>query len=264
MLVPSMTERTERETLLRRYSGRFVPPPLGYGTVRDYCDSCDYLPSLSSAQNDLKDLQRPWTVKAALGLLPQGARLLEIGAGQPLVAAFLAELGYAVTVVDPYDGSAGGPREFETFTKLYPKVRILQGRFESDLPELCGEIFDGIYSVSVLEHIPEPALGALFQAISSHLPPGGKSFHSIDCVSEGNDAGYHFDQCFRISSYQCDMAGGLLKREELGELLTHARADIETYYLSAAGHNLWRGGLPYDRFPFRKVLSLQTAVSRSE
>src|SRR5712692_5097989 len=93
---------TEKDALLKRYAGRFPIKAFDYGTVRDYCDSCDHLPWLSSAQNDLKDLQRPWTVKAALGLLAPGSRLLEIGAGQPLVAAFLAELGYDVTVIDPY------------------------------------------------------------------------------------------------------------------------------------------------------------------
>src|SRR5438067_9785920 len=186
---------TEIDNLIRRYSGRFPVPMFSYGTVRDYCDSCDNLPWLSSVQNDLKDLQRPWTVKATLGLLPPGSRLLEIGAGQPLVAAWLANLGYRVTIVDPYDGSGGGPLEFDRFVQLYPKVRIIRSRLEANLPELEGELFDGIYSISVLEHISEPALGALFQAISAYLPPDGRSFHSVDCVSEGNDASYHFDHC---------------------------------------------------------------------
>jgi hypothetical protein len=61
-------------------------------------------------------------VKAALGLLPVGSRLLEIGAGQPLVAAFLAELGYDVTIIDPYDGSGGGPTDYQLFVQLYPNV----------------------------------------------------------------------------------------------------------------------------------------------
>ena len=71
----------QKAALIARYSGRFHVPPLSYGTVRDYCDSCDHLPWLASVQNDLKDLQRPWTIKATLGLLPPPARLLEIGAG---------------------------------------------------------------------------------------------------------------------------------------------------------------------------------------
>src|SRR6266851_3507891 len=164
----------ERTALIERYASKFPVEPLAYGTVRDYCDSCDHLPRLSTLQNDLKDLQRPWTVKAALGLLAPGSRLLEIGAGQPLVAAFLAELGYDVTVIDPYDGSGGGPTEFDKFVQLYPRVSIIRGHFGPGLPELANETFDGIYSISVLEHVPEPGLGRIFAALSGHLRPGGR------------------------------------------------------------------------------------------
>jgi SAM-dependent methyltransferase len=249
----------QKAALIARYSGRFRVPPLSYGTVRDCCDSCDYLPWLSTLQHDLKDLQRPWTVKAALGLLPSGSRLLEIGAGQPIVAATLAELGYNVTVIDPYDGSGGGPTQFEDFVRLYPKVRIVRAEFQPDLPQLKNQIFDAIYSISVLEHVPEPALRALFHAISGHLEPGGRSFHSVDCVTAGNGASYHFEQCLRIANYQREIAGGSsMERKALVELFERADEDIETCYLSAAGHNLWRSKTPYEMFPFRKVLSFQT------
>jgi len=252
----------ERTALIERYAGKFPVEPLAYGTVRDYCDSCDHLPCLSTLQNDLKDLQRPWTVKAALGLLPPGSRLLEIGAGQPLVAAFLAELGYDVTVIDPYDGSGGGPTEVENFMQLYPNIRIIRDQFRLGVPQLKHETFDGIYSISVLEHLHEPALGALFQAVSVHLRHRGRSFHSVDCVIQGVGAAYHFEQCCRILAYQCEItcksfAAG---NKELAELFDKASGDLETCYLSAAGHNLWRAGAAYETFPFRKVLSFQTAA----
>ncbi len=249
----------EKETLLTRYHQTFTIPSLSYGTVRDYCDSCDHLTLLSSAQNDLKDLQRPWTIKAALGLLSPGATLLEIGAGQPLVAATLAELGYNVTVIDPYDGSGGGPTNFDEYVRSYPKLRIIRDQFRIALPQLVDQTFDGIYSVSVLEHIPEPSLGELFQAISHHLRGNGWSFHSVDCVIEGAQALYHCQQCQRIAGYQNKLAR-ISARQQLDELIQQAHADLETCYLSAAGHNLWRGRLSYDEFPFRKVISVQFAA----
>ncbi len=132
---------TEKAALVEHYAVKFRVKPFDYGTVRDYCDSCDHLPCLSTLQNDLKDLQRPWTVKAALGLLPPGSRLLEIGAGQPLVAALLAELGYDVTVIDPYDGSGRGPTEVENFMQLYPNIRIIRDQFRLGVPELKNQIF---------------------------------------------------------------------------------------------------------------------------
>jgi 2-polyprenyl-3-methyl-5-hydroxy-6-metoxy-1,4-benzoquinol methylase len=253
----------QKAALIARYSGRFHVPLLSYGTVRDYCDSCDHLPWLASVQNDLKDLQRPWTVKAALGLVPVGSRLLEIGSGQPLVAAFLAELGYKVTVVDPYDGSGGGPTEFDTFVQLYPKVQIVRRPFQANLPELANQTFDGIYSISVLEHIPAPDLTSIVDAISCHLTPGGCVFHSVDCVIEGADAVYHVEQCKRVALYHKMMTKGLpTDAEDITTLFETARHDLETCYLSAAGHNLWRGAQPYETFPFRKVLSFQFATNR--
>ena len=65
------------------------------------------------ANGDLKDVQRPWVLKAIVGAVPPGSRLLEIGAGEPLVAELLARLGYDVTVVDPYDGRDRGPTDLE-------------------------------------------------------------------------------------------------------------------------------------------------------
>ncbi len=251
----------EKAGLLRRFAANYSVKFLDYGTVRDYCDSCDHLPSLSLAQNDLKDLQRPWTVKAALGLLPIGSRVLEIGAGQPLVAGLLADLGYDVTIVDPYDGSGQGPTAFAEFVEAYPNVRIIRDQFRSGMPQLKDEVFDGIYSVSVLEHVSEPALGALFEGVSEHLQRSGHSFHSIDCVVEGPGTVFHFEQCFKIIKYQRQLSSkSPLPSTQLADVLLQATRDLETFYLSPAGHNLWRAGAAYDTFPFRKVISLQTAI----
>jgi SAM-dependent methyltransferase len=189
--------------------------------------------------------------------------LLEIGAGQPLVAACLAELGYQVIVVDPYDGSGGGPTEFDRFVQLYPSVQILRRTFQAELPELAKQTFDGIYSISVLEHIPAPELAAIINAISSYLRPGGWVFHSIDCVIEGASAAYHIEQCKRITAHHNTLMEGMaVDTGDIVKLFERARHDLETCYLSAAGHNLWRGAQPYETFPFRKVLSFQFATNR--
>ncbi|MBV9657073.1 MAG: methyltransferase domain-containing protein [Verrucomicrobia bacterium] len=252
--------------LRARYVGRFPVPAVSVGTVRDYCDSADHLPALANAQGDLKDLQRPWTVKALLGAVPPGGRLLEVGGGEPLAAALLAQLGYEVTVVDPYDGSGRGPTEFAEFARCYPRVRLVRRIFECGLEELRDERFDAIYSISVLEHVPEPALGQLFAAIAEHLKPGGHSLHCMDCVSAGKGDQFHIEQGDRVLAYQQTLTGVPADRDERAsdsrarELVDRAHADLETFYLSAAGHNLWRGGLSYDDFPFRKVISLQTVV----
>ena len=177
------------------------------------------------------------------------------------MAAALADLDYNVTVVDPYDGSGGGPTAYEQFVQSYPRVRIIQEEFRLGLAELESQTFDAIFSISVLEHVPDPFLSIVFQAASMHLRPGGWSFHSVDCVIHGAQSTYHREQCSRIVRYLNQLAArDAIPGKELLKLVDRANDDIETCYLSAAGHNLWRGGLSYDEFPFRKVISVQLAI----
>ncbi len=115
--------------IAERYRGRFPLAPISYGTARDFADSADHLPGLVSASGDMKDLQRCWMLKAVLGNVEPGGRILEIGAGEPLLAGLLSHLSYEVTVVDPYDGSDNGPRSYEEFRRLYPDLEFVRDRF---------------------------------------------------------------------------------------------------------------------------------------
>ncbi|MEP7340311.1 MAG: class I SAM-dependent methyltransferase [Acidobacteriota bacterium] len=267
-----------REAIRLRYSG-YQTAPFDYATVRDFCDSFDHLSPLLLFNGDLKDVQRPWTVKAVLATTPPGSRLIEIGGGEPRAATALAELGYHVTVVDPYDGAGNGPTEYERYVKQYPGVQIIKDRFGVDLPlepASCGAIF----SISVLEHLPASEVANVFAGIRKFLRPGGHSIHCIDSVIGGNDTEYHYHQLKLILHEQSKLIrpeqtpdemlpdemlpDEMLPDETLYDrLLAQLGGDLETFYLSAEGHNLWRGGTSYDDFPFRKVVSIQTCVHSS-
>ena len=246
--------------LLRRYNGTFAVAPLSYGTVRDYCDSIDHVPVLSTRQKDLKDLQRPWVVKAILGLCPPGSKLLEIGAGEPLAAQILLELGYKVVVVDPYDGSGRGPVEYDLYRTQYPAVELHRALFTPDLPGLERASFDCIFSISVLEHIHEPTLGLVFQGIHTFLKPDGLSLHAIDHVLSGRDRAFHRQQLISILSHQSELHGDPPQTllSEYADLLEGIQSDEDLYLLSAESHNLWRGAVAYDEFPYRKVISVHS------
>ena len=90
--------------MMARFSKENREAGTSYATVRDYCESVDLLPEIAPTDGDLKNVQRPWALKAILSRVPPPARLLEIGGGEPIVSGLLAELGYDVTLVDPYDG----------------------------------------------------------------------------------------------------------------------------------------------------------------
>ncbi len=247
--LPQRLEETER--IVERYGAR-VPPRLSYATVRDYCDSADRLPRLAFANRDMKDVQRPWTLKAVVGTLRPGARLLEIGAGEPVVAELLARLGYDVTVIDPYDGRDRGPDDVETMKAAFPRLRFVQGLFPGDVP--AGERYDGIYSISVLEHVPAGAIDELCGGIGRLVEPGGYTIHAVDHVQLGPGDSDHYVRLARI-------AEGLgIPTAELDDLLVKLGGDPETYFLSAESHNRWRGAVPYDEFPMRRCVSIQLCV----
>jgi 2-polyprenyl-3-methyl-5-hydroxy-6-metoxy-1,4-benzoquinol methylase len=261
---PSQSQTTEGLTsgwipekdlveLPRRY-GAYETPPLGYATVRDFADSLDHLGYLARAQGDLKDVQRPWALKAILGRVPRGSRLLEIGAGQPYVADILSHLGYEVWLVDPYDGSGNGPLEFDYFQRVCPRIRFVREMYSDELAGIPDQAFDCIYSISVLEHIDHPGLAAVARGVSRHLSTDGCSIHAVDHVLRGIGADEHLETLREIVR----LFG--LRESLLATALDELTEDTETYYLSAESHNRWRGSVPYDEFPMRVCASIHLTV----
>ncbi|MGE0887388.1 MAG: class I SAM-dependent methyltransferase [Blastocatellales bacterium] len=254
----------DKKAILSRYATASLPV-LSYATVRDFCDSADHLHKLMLFNGDLKDVQRPWALKAVLASVPSGSRIIEIGAGEPLVASALAEIGYDVTVVDPYEGAGNGPVEYGHYVYKFKKVNIIKDVFGSKLP-FDPASFDAVYSVSVIEHVPPENLPDLFAAIKMFLRPGGYSIHCVDSVIEGNDTDFHYNQLKIILREQSKLMNPSVEPDEnsYDRLLVQLRDDLETFYLSALGHHVWRGGISYDQFPFRKVISVQSCVTKSD
>lgn len=228
-----------------------APTGLSYGTVRDFCEGVDWCPALLEYNRDIKDSQRFWMLKTILATQPRGATLLEIGAGEPIVADILGRLGYRVIVVDPYEGAANGPLHVEHFRRAYTNVEYRVSWFSADLEGISPGSVDCCYSISVIEHIPFDRLEAVVQGMRLLTREGGSTLHAIDYVALGNGTAYHTEMFQRFA--------GLLgySIREADAVIARAAADPDTYYLSAEGHNRWRGGVPYDQFPMRRVLSLQ-------
>jgi glycosyltransferase involved in cell wall biosynthesis/2-polyprenyl-3-methyl-5-hydroxy-6-metoxy-1,4-benzoquinol methylase len=262
LVLHRLSAQTPEDTLILERLGRryqsFAPPELSYATVADYCDSADHLPALAMISQDMKDVQRPWVFKAVLGTLRRGSTLLEIGAGQPIVADLLARLGYDVWVIDPYDGRDGGPADPDAMRATYPRVRIVEGVFPTDLDTGAISTFDGIYSISVLEHVSIEQIDEVCSGIRQFLKPGGVTIHAIDHVLQGNGDAVHRARLKRIVS------GLNLDTRDLDELLVRLAGDVETYFLSAESHNRWRGPRPYNEFPMRRCISIQACVRTDE
>lgn len=249
-----INSRVDLNGLVNLYSN-YPIAPLSYATVRDYSDSFDHFGELATLNKDLKDVQRPWIVKAIISSIPRGGRLLEIGGGEPFVADILTQLGYKVTIVDPYDGCGNGPLDYENFKSNFPNIDIIRKYFTDYLTELEPKSFDCIYSISVLEHVPIPDLPRVCAGIKKFLDgESSKTIHAIDHVLKGAGDSHHLERLFVL-------ADGLgFDKDELISLFEQLSGDVEAYFLSAEAHNMWRGSLKYDDFPMRKVVSLQLVL----
>ena len=234
-----------------RYSS-YVPSSLSCATAEDYCDSLDHLRPLATITSDLKDVQRPWMVKAILGSVARGGSVLEIGAGRPFVARLLHQLGYDVTIVDPYDGSAGGAAHFESILAANPDLNIMRDMFGPELSGLTPSSFDCVYSVSVLEH-HEVDLHQVQAGIDRFLKQGGRSIHAIDHVLLGHGE----DNYQRRLETIVKLLMGPTAIAELRNMLAESAVNPETYFMPAYAHNIWRGNRSYAEFPFRRWASAQ-------
>lgn len=240
--------------VIERYK-TFRVDELSYGTVEDYCDSVEHLLEIASINNDLKDQQRCWMIKAIIATVPHGGHLLEVGAGDPWVAAYLVKLGYKVDVIDPYDGRDRGPSSFEEIAKRYPDITFYRGLFPDALPS-GDERYDGIYSISVLEHIDVEDIATMGKAMKAHArSPTSRIIHTIDFIQQGPGS----EQAI-IDMREWMRALGF-KPGEIDLLAIQMLNDPETYYLSAASHNMWRGGVPYSQYRMRRITSTQVCVS---
>ena len=248
--------------ILERFAKTDRGPGISYTTVRDFCESRDELPQITGLDGDLKNVQRPWAVKALLANVPPPARLLEIGGGEPIVSGFLSELGYDVTLIDPYDGFGNGPTDYQRYVELFPQVKIVREYFRPGLSALTGGSFDAIFSISVLEHLAGDSLTSCFDALAEFLAPTGVSIHCFDFILQGGGEAHDFANSQRILSEQQRITGQAAA-EPFENLVERLKSDVETFFLSPQGHHNWRGGQAYDAFPFRKVASLQTIGRRS-
>lgn len=230
------------------YQGSYPVEPISFGTVRDYADAVDNFGGLARASADMKNMQRCWMVKAILGNVAAGSRLLEIGAGEPLAAGLLARLGYDVTVVDPYDGSGNGPREYGVFTDAYPDLTFVRDQFPPATALAGG--FGAIYSISVLEHVPLGQIDGVVDAAEGLLAAGGLSIHAVDHVLAGFGAESHREGLERI------VARSGLDPAALASTIERMERDPETYFVSAEAHNQWRGEIDYDAYPMRRIGSV--------
>lgn len=112
---------------------------------------------------------RAHELELAIPLLPAGARVLELGAGDGWQASRLSEQGFAMTAIDVSGSTNGRPQYFP--------VTEYDG---TTLPFLDNS-FDAIYSSNVLEHVSD-----FYKAqseLARVLTPDGIAVHCVPSAS---------------------------------------------------------------------------------
>ena len=106
---------------------------------------------------------------------PPGARLLDLGCGTGIDAAYLAARGYAITALDASPAMVARTRERLQHAGLTARAINLGIH---DLAQLDGEFFDGAYSnFGALNCLPE--LRSVSAALATKLKPGGILIASV-------------------------------------------------------------------------------------
>lgn len=103
------------------------------------------------------------------------ARIAEIGGGDSRILPRLAAANRC-TNIERFEGQDGGPQGPVEIPGV-AVVRAFVGEFSPELPDGA---FDLVFSVSVIEHVPNEALAAFLDDHLRILRPGGRAIHAID------------------------------------------------------------------------------------
>ncbi len=152
-------------------------------------------------------VERAWMLRQ-LSMFAPGAHLLDVGSNESTLALELASNGYRVTALD-----------VRPYPLLHPNLQVVQGDIcDSGLPP---EAFDGIISLSTIEHIGVGAYGdpksdllsTAIAQIHRLLKPNGKFFitapFGVATVTE-------LHRIFDSESFRTVLAGFQIEKLEFG------------------------------------------------
>ncbi len=146
----------------------------------DVIRKADYFACLDNGFADpdaatLKGIQDGWLISVTADV--EGARLLEFGGGYSRTLPRLRDRNECFNV-DRFAGADGGPDRVPE----QPGINVVVAYMGDFSPELEDAGFDIVFSISVLEHVPDIALGSVFADVARCLRPGGRSYHAVDLL----------------------------------------------------------------------------------
>jgi ubiquinone/menaquinone biosynthesis C-methylase UbiE len=133
----------------------------------------------------LKNYQDLLIMMIIKNFVPSGSRILEVGGGTSRILKHFAAT-HECWNVDKFEGLGHGPTK--PLNVPYRVVYDYMGNFNAEIPT---DYFDFAFSISALEHVPDPTLcRSIVKDIDRTLRPGGLSAHLLDIsLGPGNKFG---------------------------------------------------------------------------
>ncbi len=157
---------------------------LRWGTVSELMGFHDE--AIPFADWGIKGHNRPFILKNCA--FKSGMRVVEVGGAYSDLPQHIAEnFGCEVHVIDDFGVESGEAEmwsrwgEREALQQKNPKVKYIferAGNLQSS--QIPLNYYDVVFSVSTIEHIPEPAMFDVFRHFEAMLKPGGIMVHLID------------------------------------------------------------------------------------
>ena len=123
----------------------------------------------------------------------QDEKVLDVGAAySPLPIHIRETFGSEVWVVDDFGLKSdlsfwARNRSPQEFVSSHPQIKyVLERLGDQAKSSLPAGYFDVVYSISVLEHIPQSLMESVWQHMDSLLKPGGEMLHAIDLSFPSN------------------------------------------------------------------------------
>lgn len=170
------------------------------------------------ANNSIRAAEYPWAFHAVP--VVAGQRVLEIGGGLAGFQFVLDRSGCDVVNVDPGLGAKGrgwpcDARAMDRLNRMFGTHVTLYNCFLPEAP-LAAESFDRVYSISVIEHIPQGELPEIMRLAYRLLKPGGSFVITLDlflnlrpfCSRESNEFGTNISARALVEAAPFELAYG--------------------------------------------------------
>lgn len=168
----------------------------------------------------------------------QDKAIADIGSSQGRIVRYLARANDCYCIDGHVEGS-GGVGKLPAISGATNIIATV-GEFSKDIPE---NFFDVVYSISVVEHVPDDKTDDFFRDCYRMLKPGGEMMHLIDLYVE-SDAAENVQSNARLELYRRAFALGFSPIND--EILPPGGVRFDTSHASNPDNmmNRWNRSVP--------------------